>query len=69
MRLRDCGVITDSDITLVIIASSGGKFQVTCADGGPDDGCSPILAKHDSQGRTGGWHSATGGVVTTQAIS
>ena len=34
---------TYSDITLAIVvqSNSSGKFEVTCADGGPDDSCSP----------------------------
>jgi hypothetical protein len=41
------------------IAVAAGTLVATCTDAGPDDGCDPIEARHDSQGRTGGWHSAT----------
>ena len=51
---------TYSDITLIINASSAGGFGVTCTDAGPDDGCDPVTARHDTQGRVGGWHHAHG---------
>jgi hypothetical protein len=70
---------TYSDITLVVVAKNasgstdatvrdgGGDdgFAVTCTDAGPDDGCDPIIARHDTQGRTGGWHAASGSLKGT----
>lgn len=65
---------TYSDVTMNVVAKNtiglelaiGEGFAVLCTDAGPDDGCDPIIARHDTQGRVGGWHTAQGTVSGTK---